>query len=91
MLCTTNRNGEECVFMSAKGCTFTGGSCQEAVEPCEGCARIVENESGIFCAVAPSPAAKWRFNHCNMATHVKLEEASTEKKKINPIKASKRL
>lgn len=91
MICTTTRKGHDCVFMSAKGCTYTDGTCQEAVEPCEGCARIVEIETGIFCTVCAAPAAKWKIGNCNMATHVKLEGPAEGAKKINPIKASKRL
>ena len=89
MICTTVRNGKECAFMAKAGCTTIGGACQEVVEQCEGCGRIMELESGRYCQTFPEPSKKWKVGICNMATHVK---ATTEEKvqKINPIKASKR-
>ncbi|MDL2286516.1 PxxKW family cysteine-rich protein [Desulfococcaceae bacterium OttesenSCG-928-F15] len=89
MICTTTRNGQDCVFMKKSGCSFIGGTCLSAVEACMGCARISEQESGIYCTIYPDPKLKWKNGHCNMATHVKTESA-VETKKANPLKASKR-
>jgi len=89
MICTTTRNGDECVFMKADGCSFEGGTCSSIVEQCEGCAKVKDYESGKYCTAFPQPEAQWRLGSCNMATHVQTESAES-KKKINPIKASKR-
>ncbi|TWI63359.1 hypothetical protein LZ24_03278 [Desulfobotulus alkaliphilus] len=89
MICTTTRKGQDCVFMKTSGCSYTGGTCLSAVETCMGCARITEQESGIYCTVFPDPSIKWKLGNCNMATHLKTE-AAADKKKINPLKASKR-
>jgi hypothetical protein len=88
MLCTTTREGYECAFMSAKGCSFNGGTCHPAVEPCQGCERTITVGDMVYCQAYPDPAAKWRFGKCNFATHVK-GEAEIEVK-LNPLKASKR-
>ena len=91
MECQTNRRGENCNFMTAKGCSFQGGACYPVVEQCEGCAKVVEYETGRFCAVYPHPEMKWRKGPCNFATHVKREiEKDASGKKINPLKAAKR-
>jgi len=42
MVCTTVREGSECIFMSKRGCQFNGGSCQPIVDQCDGCERITE-------------------------------------------------
>ena len=89
MKCTTIRKDEECVFMTAKGCSYNGGTCKEVIEQCEGCQRVSEYESGKFCTAAPDPALKWKNGNCNCATHVKTV-VETKKQKLNPIKASKR-
>jgi len=89
MLCTTVRNGKECVFMAKAGCTISGGVCQEIVQQCEGCGRIVELGSGKYCQTFPEPIKKWNVGVCNMATHAKVTVVE-KVQKINPIKASKR-
>ncbi|MGM0453717.1 MAG: PxxKW family cysteine-rich protein [Thermodesulfobacteriota bacterium] len=89
MICETTRKGMECAFMSKNGCTFNGGTCYEIVEPCNGCNRAAQFETGWFCTAAPDPSVKWKNGKCNLATHVK-EEAAQTKGKVNPIKASKR-
>jgi hypothetical protein len=61
------------------------------VDKCEGCARVAAKPSGKYCAVFAFPDTKWQFGwNCNMATHVKREEAKEDKKMLNPLKASKR-
>jgi len=89
MLCTTTREGMECAFMAKKGCTFNGGSCHPAVEPCLGCERTVTVGDLVYCKSYPDPAAKWRLGKCNFATHVKGEFKS-DAASLNPLKASKR-
>ena len=89
MKCTTIRKDEECVFMTAKGCSYNGGTCKEVIEQCEGCQRMSEYETGKFCTAAPDPALKWKNGNCNFATHVRTA-VETRKQKLNPIKASKR-
>jgi hypothetical protein len=89
MQCATVKVGVECVFMTKNGCSYKGGSCQQAIEACEGCARTIEFSSGWYCAACPEPSIKWKNGRCNLATHVK-GEVKTEKVKVNPLKASKR-
>ena len=89
MICTTIRKDEDCVFMTAKGCSFNGGSCQQVIESCEGCKRVIENDAGKYCNAYPDPTAKWKNGSCNLATHVTVTP-SKKVQKINPIKASKR-
>lgn len=88
MLCTTTREGMDCAFMSVTGCSFNGGTCHPAVEPCEGCDRTVNAGDMMYCQSYPDPAAKWRYGKCNFATHVKGE--ALNEVKLNPLKASKR-
>ncbi|MDM8542456.1 PxxKW family cysteine-rich protein [Desulfococcaceae bacterium HSG9] len=89
MNCTTIKKGSECLFMTAKGCSFNGGVCHTTVDQCDGCARSSEHASAWYCAACPEPASKWKNGNCNLATHVKAGEAVI-KTKINPLKASKR-
>lgn len=89
MICTTIRNGQECVFMTAGGCGYNGGACVPIVEQCQGCKRAEPFETGIYCVAVPDPSVKWKNGNCNMATHIKAE-AAAKTQKINPIKASKR-
>ncbi len=91
MKCMTIKEGMECVFMRTKGCTFNGGACNQLVEECEGCGKILENSYGRYCQVSPDPASKWVRGRCNLATHMKATGApSASHKQINPLKASKR-
>ncbi|MDA3918953.1 MAG: PxxKW family cysteine-rich protein [Deltaproteobacteria bacterium] len=89
MICTTVRQGDECVFMAASGCTYNEGACLSIIDECKGCRRTSEFETGVYCTAAPDPSLKWKNGECNIATHVKTA-AATKKQKINPIKASKR-
>lgn len=89
MQCMTLKNGVECAFMTNKGCNFNGGRCHAVVEQCQGCSRTLTSSEGIFCAIAPSPAAKWVRGNCNMATHIERKVAE-QTQKLNPLKASKR-
>jgi hypothetical protein len=89
MICQTIRKGHECAFMTAKGCGYNGGHCNEIVEACKGCNRTIQIESGVYCITCPEPAIKWKQGKCNLATHIVAAAAPT-KAKINPLKASKR-
>ena len=75
--------------MASEGCTFKDGECKPALESCEGCKRMKEYPTGIFCVPCPDPTVKWKNGSCNLATHVKTVD-TTVKQKVNPIKASKR-
>jgi hypothetical protein len=90
MRCTSVKPGVECAFMTAKGCGYKGGICQQIVEQCSGCGRQGQYGSGWFCTACPDPSSKWRNGICNLATHVSATAASENKQKINPLKASKR-
>ncbi|MFC1814007.1 PxxKW family cysteine-rich protein [Thermodesulfobacteriota bacterium] len=89
MVCTTIKNGMECPFMTAKGCSYNGGICHEIVEQCNGCNRSTEMSAGWYCTACPDPALKWKNGDCNIASHV-TAAAVTSKVKVNPLKASKR-
>ncbi len=89
MQCQTVLPGTECTFWTKKGCSAEGGSCQNVIEECEGCERILEGSIGPVCSAAPSPVKKWMSGLCNFATHRKVE-IKVEELKINPLKASKR-
>jgi hypothetical protein len=89
MLCQTVKTGQECGFMSKKGCGFFGGSCHIIIDKCGDCAKIFDYESAKYCKVYPDPVSKWLNGKCPTATHIKLEIAETTQK-VNPLKASKR-
>ncbi len=77
--------------MTAKGCAYKGGICQQIVEQCSGCGRQGQYSSGWYCTACPDPSTKWRNGICNLATHVSASAPAPEnKQKINPLKASKR-
>jgi len=89
MICTTVRKGDNCVFMTNKGCSYNEGACLPIIDECNGCARTSQYETGAYCTAAPDPSLKWKNGNCNIATHIKTAEAA-KKQKVNPIKASKR-
>jgi hypothetical protein len=89
MICQTVKSGVECGFMTKKGCGFNGGSCNPIVEQCQGCGKVIESTTAIYCRVYPDPAAKWRMGKCPTATHLKVEVKEATQK-VNPLKASKR-
>ena len=89
MICETVRKGMACPFMTAKGCGYRSGICGELVDQCQGCSRSVQYESGWYCSASPDPTAKWKAGHCNLASHVTLQETRS-RNKINPLKSSKR-
>ena len=89
MVCTTIKQGKECLFMTSKGCSFNGGICHEIVEQCKKCNRSEEFSSGWYCTACPDPLVKWKNGNCNLASHVTSAPTSV-KTKLNPLKASKR-
>lgn len=89
MVCTTVKEGLECPFMTAKGCSFNGGICHEIVEQCNGCSRNAQHASGWYCSACPDPIIKWKNGNCNLATHITATPAAKQAK-LNPLKASKR-
>ncbi len=89
MRCATIRQGKECFFMTASGCSYNSGLCYEVVESCQGCNRTEEHASKWYCTACPEPAIRWKNGVCNLATHVKAE-TDAKGQKINPLKASKR-
>lgn len=89
MICQTIKNGQECGFMSKKGCGYAGGSCQVIIEACGDCGKIFEVAAEKYCTMYPSPKSKWNTGKCPSASHVKLVIAESTQK-INPLKASKR-
>jgi hypothetical protein len=88
MICTTVKQGVDCPFMAAGGCSYNGGICCEIVEQCKGCKRSVQYLNAWYCSTCPEPVVKWKNGNCNMASHVLV--AKKETAKINPLKASKR-
>jgi len=58
-------------------------------EKCNGCARTEIVDEKELCKAYIQPSMKWRLGDCGLATHIVTEETS-KKKKINPLKASKR-
>ena len=90
MDCITIKAGTPCNFMTKKGCSFNGGQCNEIIEKCEGCDRILTAENAKYCAAVPNPEVKWRMGTCNLATHVKNATKGGQTVKVNPLKASKR-
>ena len=89
MICTTVREGDDCVFMTAEGCSYNEAACLPIIDECNGCQRTSEFPTGMYCVAAPDPSLKWKNGNCNIATHVKTV-TETKKQKLNPIKASKR-
>jgi hypothetical protein len=89
MICQTIKSGQDCGFMTKKGCGFNGGSCHTIVESCGDCTKAFDVLTAKYCRVYPHPAVKWSTGNCPTATHVKKDIAEATQK-INPLKASKR-
>lgn len=73
---------------TAEGVVVNGFVIYPCVEQCTGCERVREFDTQVFCSSYPNPASKWSGGRCNFATHMKTE--TTDKAKVNPLKASKR-
>ena len=76
-------------MQTSKAVQYSDGTFQPITEQCDGCDRIVEENSTQYCKTYMKPAAKWRLGICNFATHAKPEiEVVTVR--VNPLKAAKR-
>jgi hypothetical protein len=49
----------------------------------------MQQEAGWFCSACPDPKIKWKNGNCNLASHL-TTTVSSNGKKLNPLKASKR-
>ena len=72
-----------CPHLIKDKCVYKDG-CQPVIDKCEGCAKVIDG----YCGTYPEPSLKWKNGDCNFATNIVREIKS--KKKINPIKASRR-
>lgn len=89
--CDENRPGFACVWAIKDGSCSALGGCSEIVDACKGCGRIVFYKEKPYCEATIWPEHKWdRGKTCLLATHVKRVVEANDKKKTNPIKASKR-
>ena len=86
MVCQTVKAGAECVFMSKKGCNYNGGTCHPIVDSCNGCDRVAEYPTGLYCKAYSEPALKWVTGSCTLATHVKKITALGRPRKLIPSK-----
>ena len=77
------REMDACPHLINDNCIYKEG-CQPVIDKCEGCARV---DNG-YCDAYPEPELKWKNGDCNLATNIVREVKA--KKKINPIKASRR-
>lgn len=86
MYCLSIKKGVACILAKKEGgCEM----CQTIVEKCQGCNRVVEFDSKKYCNAYIAPAQAWKLWDCNLASHLEVEK-DKNKKKINPIKMSKR-
>lgn len=100
--CKTVRPSKRCVFwMQNKKyedgkCTFNNGCCLQIIDECEGCVNIEKVGEDLYCKAFMNPSAVWvktaLVDGCSMYTNPeKLKElVDNSKKKLNPLKASKR-
>jgi hypothetical protein len=58
------------------------------IEKCVGCKKITEDNC---CEVYINPEVKWAVGGCGISTHISKLPPDVIAKKINPLKASKRL
>ena len=76
-------------MQASKTTNYAERSFQQIIEKCDGCERIVDEDSAKYCRTYRDPEAKWRLGLCNFATHAK-PELNLVKVRVNPLKASKR-
>ncbi len=76
-------------MQTSEAVKYSAGAFQPVIEQCDGCERIVEEDSARFCKTYMDPEAKWRLGMCNFATHAK-PEIKVVTVRINPLKAAKR-
>ncbi len=60
------------------------------VEQCDGCERTLAEGDQKFCQSFAFPDTKWRLGACSMATHLKTESSSAEKRRVGQQKQKKR-
>lgn len=89
MICQTVKKGIDCFLMKSDGCSFVGGSCKPIIEKCDGCKKVMDVDDKKYCLSYPDPESRWVSGTCNLATHIK-RDVEQIKKKINPLKASKK-
>jgi len=90
--CQTVKKGHVCVHMNkTRGCVATPeGRCFTSTYQCAGCEYETRQDNNrLYCDVYARPRMNWNRGVCPMATHVIIEKEKT-KKRINPLKASKR-
>ena len=76
-------------MQTSNAVNYSDGPFQPIIEKCDGCDRIVEENSSQYCKTYVNPTAKWHLGICNFATHAKPEiEVVTVR--VNPLKAAKR-
>jgi len=90
MKCNTVRPGVECMFMTAAGCGYEGGSCRPIVDDCLGCEHVIKYAGEDYCGSYAAPADQWSLGVCNFATHRRMAVQTGEVTSSNPLKASKR-
>jgi hypothetical protein len=76
-------------MQTSKTVPYGAGGFNPIIEQCNGCDRIVEENSTQYCGSYMHPSAKWRLGLCNLATHAK-PEIKVVTIKVNPLKAAKR-
>lgn len=87
MYTCTEKGNIKCPMASKNGKCMYEGKCRPVVDQCKGCTRITEDG---FCFAYIFPEIIWKHNKkCPLATHL-VERIEEKKKKINPIKKSKR-
>ena len=90
MKCNTVKTGVECVFMTRKGCSYTGGRCLPVFEECADCENTTAYKDQVYCNSFPNPESKWDLGVCNFATHIRWVGDHAEETSSNPLKAAKR-
>jgi hypothetical protein len=85
MICNSKRPGKACTFMGPKKCIAV--SCEFVVDKCGTCSNIAPDG---YCDKYTHPKAKWTsVGGCPLNTNKVL--VAVEVRKLNPIKASKKL
>jgi len=84
--CITTRPGKECFLMGKSMCTLYPLTCLPVVDKCDTCKHV---DPMGYCNVYISPKARWSLlGGCPLNTNRVVKEE--EKKRINPLKASKK-
>jgi len=78
----------KCLLADKNGNCLYKNLCSEVIEKCKGCKNI--NKNNNKCKIYANPFKKWVNGTCPMATHLIERIEDDKKKKVNPIKQSKR-